>query len=348
MFRTDPLPPVEATQDPRAAWREGRSELLGSLRNRRISTVTGSECGDNTSYSDMRCVRCGADLTPGATRCVRCGASSHSAVASGVLTPPPPYRSEDSPTTFLPDALTGEVTTLPPSVPDDGATRAPGVTSDAAGTGGPLEAGQTFGTRYHIIRALGVGGMGAVYQAWDAELGVAVAIKVIRPEVMADPAAAADVERRFKRELILARQVTHKNVVRIHDLGEINGIKYITMSYVDGEDLATLLKRDGMLPVPAVMRVARSVVSGLREAHQAGVVHRDLKPANIMIERGGDALIIDFGIARSAGGSVGAAAAAATAASALPARLRPTARSTDVTGYGAVLRTIEYMAPEQA
>jgi serine/threonine-protein kinase len=102
---------------------------------------------------------------------------------------------------------------------------------------------------------LGIGGMGAVYQAWDAELGVSVAIKVIRPEVMADASAAAEVERRFKRELLLARQVTHKNVVRIHDLGEIDGIKYITMPYVDGADLSTILRREGRLPVPKVLRI---------------------------------------------------------------------------------------------
>src|SRR5207249_4732566 len=101
--------------------------------------------------------------------------------------------------------------------------------------------GEPFGTRYHIIRVLGSGGMGVVYQAWDAELGVTVALKVIRPEVTADPYTGRDVERRFKRELLLAREVTHNNVVRIHDLGEINGIKYITMSYVDGRDLATIL-----------------------------------------------------------------------------------------------------------
>ena len=110
---------------------------------------------------------------------------------------------------------------------------------------GPLSPGQPFGPRYHIIRLLGIGGMGAVYQAWDAELGVAVAIKVIRPEVAADPAAAAMLERRFKQELLLARQVTHKNVVRIHDLGEIDGIKYITMPYIEGEDLATILRAPG-------------------------------------------------------------------------------------------------------
>src|ERR1044071_2392825 len=148
--------------------------------------------------------------------------------------------------------------------------------------GGPLKPGQTFGPRYHIIRLLGAGGMGAVYHAWDTELGVSVAIKVIRPEIMANPSAGADVERRFKRELLLARQVTHKNVVRIHDLGEIDRIKYITMTYVDGLDLATILKVEGRLKVPRVLRIARSIASGLVAAHTAGVVHRDLKPANIM------------------------------------------------------------------
>jgi serine/threonine protein kinase len=119
--------------------------------------------------------------------------------------------------------------------------------SDGAG---PLRAGQTFGSRYHIIRLLGVGGMGAVYQAHDAELGEIVALKVIRPEVMANPAAARAIETRFKRELVLARQVTHENVVRIHDLGEIDGIKYITMEYVEGTELAVLLERVGTLSVP--------------------------------------------------------------------------------------------------
>ncbi len=150
---------------------------------------------------------------------------------------------------------------------------------------GPLGIGEPFGTRYHIIRLLGIGGMGAVYQAWDDELGVAVAIKVIRPEVLEDPSVAAEIERRFKRELLLARQVTHKNVVRIHDLGEIGGIKYITMPYLDGSDLAALQRSGGKLPIPRIMRIARSVISGLVEAHKAGVVHRDLKPANIMIGR---------------------------------------------------------------
>src|SRR5580765_2632495 len=108
-------------------------------------------------------------------------------------------------------------------------------------------------------------------------------------------------ERRFKRELVLARQVTHKNVVRIHDMGEIDGIKYITMPYVEGADLSSVLREQGRLPIPKTLRIVRSVVSGLAAAHAAGVVHRDLKPANIMIDASDDAVIMDFGIARSTG-----------------------------------------------
>jgi serine/threonine protein kinase len=160
-----------------------------------------------------------------------------------------------------------------------------------------LTIGSRFG-RYTIGRQLGIGGMGTVYQAWDAELELIVALKVIRPEVLRDRVDGQEIERRFKRELLLARQVTHKNVVRIHDLGEIDGIKYITMSYVEGTDLATLIKHEGRLPVAKALRIIRAVVSGLVAAHAAGVVHRDLKPANIMIDADGEALIMDFGIAR--------------------------------------------------
>jgi eukaryotic-like serine/threonine-protein kinase len=314
----------------------------------------------------MICPRCGSEVSAASARCARCAAPLGQTVATGLLTPPPPSGPGEAPTS-LGDALTslGEPATSPISGaagvdedrtinlahtprPDSGdaATVAPGAEPvPSPSDGGPLSPGQAFGSRYHIIRALGVGGMGAVYQAWDAELGVAVAIKVIRPEVMADPAAAAEVGRRFKRELLLARQVTHKNVVRIHDLGEIDGIKYITMSYVEGADLSTLLRREGTLLVPTVMRIARAVVSGLVEAHKAGVVHRDLKPANIMIDRDGDALIMDFGIARSSGGPK---ASPDADAGRLPVGVRRTAVTSEATRYGAVMGTVEYMAPEQA
>jgi serine/threonine protein kinase/tetratricopeptide (TPR) repeat protein len=252
--------------------------------------------------------------------------------------------------TTIADAQTatpGAETTIPGVSSGSSQGEAPTVLPGGVGAsseGGPLEVGSAFGARYHIIRLLGIGGMGAVYQAWDAELGVAVAIKVIRPEVMADPTAAAEVERRFKRELLLARQVTHKNVVRIHDIGEMLGIKYITMPYVDGADLATVSRNEGRLPIPKILRIARGIVSGLVAAHTASVVHRDLKPANIMIGADDEAMIMDFGIALSSG----APSTAATVVEGLPKHFARSAAKFSTTMAGAVVGTVEYMAPEQA
>jgi serine/threonine protein kinase len=239
-------------------------------------------------------------------------------------------------------ATTGAVVSRPISRPADST--------------GPLGVGQQFSARYIIVKLLGIGGMGAVYQAWDGELSVMVALKVIRPEVTRDPAAARDIERRFKQELLLARQVTHKNVVRIHDLGEIDGIKYITMPYLEGEDLASVLKQAGRLPVTRVMSIARQIATGMLAAHEAGVVHRDLKPANVMIakEQAKDqpkdqAIIMDFGIARTSGGPSPAAVSPAQLKAALDdgaTRIAPTTPAGTVAG--AIVGTVEYMAPEQA
>jgi serine/threonine protein kinase len=210
---------------------------------------------------------------------------------------------------------------------------------------GPLSVGQQFG-RYVIIRLLGLSGMGAVYQAWDEELEVAVAVKVIRPEVTADRRSPR-ISSAASREL-LARQVTHKNVVRIHDLGELEGIKYITMSYVHGTDLATTLQREGRLVVPRVLKILRGVVSGLVAAHEAGVVHRDLKPANIMVEEKSDEpLIMDFGIARSAAAPAGQPGPVPADGSTDFSALTPSALA-NATMAGAVVGTLGYMAPEQA
>ena len=209
---------------------------------------------------------------------------------------------------------------------------------------GPLHPGQDFGSRYRIIRLLGLGGMGAVYQARDKELDLVVAIKVIRPEAAADPAMEAELEARFKRELLLAREVSHKNVVRIHDLGEIEGIKYITMSFIEGEELRVLMKKRGRLPVPEVLTIMRSVVAGLGAAHDAGVVHRDLKPANIMVDaQSGEGIIMDFGIARSTSGQSDAPVPGGRVGKADFA-----SGKLGHTQAGAIVGTITYMSPEQS
>ena len=224
-----------------------------------------------------------------------------------------------------------------PTMSPTGVVTSMGATPVRFGDGG-FRAGDQVGPRYTIIKLLGTGGMGAVYQAFDHELGVGVAIKVIRPAAQSDATAARDLELRFKRELVLARQITHKYVVRIHDIGEVDGIKYLTMPFIEGETLADLLRREGRLPVPRVVAIARQVAQGLAAAHDKGIVHRDLKPENIMIEapspvasaaqglseRGGDALIMDFGIARTV------------------------EHGSTQTVAGSVIGTLEYMAPEQA
>jgi tetratricopeptide (TPR) repeat protein len=305
----------------------------------------------------MVCPRCGQSLSALAGLCPACGAG----VAVGVLTPPPSDQTgattlfpDEAPTgvsvmdpvTELPpvDALRGFASKEAPTIVPGAAQKRPAVGIPAV-QGGPLAVGENFGNRYHISRLLGTGGMGAVYEAWDAELGVKVAIKVIRPEITADPTAAADMERRFKRELVLARQVTHKNVVRIHDLGEIDGIKYITMPYVEGADLATVLAEQGRLPIAKTLRIIRSVVSGLAAAHAADVVHRDLKPANIMIDANDDALIMDFGIALSTGMPIGSRLPGEMT---LAGNLKLAMAKPQATISGAVVGTLAYMAPEQA
>ncbi len=217
----------------------------------------------------MDCARCGHSSGGDSTRCERCGASLAPAGAPGSgLSAEPSSEAGPAASTILLDSA---------STPSAGRAGVPGVATTSGATNfgdprlfgqGPLAVGQPFGPRYQILRVLGVGGMGAVYQAWDAALGVAVALKVIRTD---HRQVTAEIEQRFKNELLLARQVTHKSVVRIHDLGEIDGIKYITMPYVDGQDLATLLRAKGTLPLATTLQVARQMADGLQAAHEAGV-----------------------------------------------------------------------------
>src|SRR5581483_1815639 len=158
-----------------------------------------------------------------------------------------------------------------------------------------LQIGAVLGNRYEILQLLGEGGMGAVYKARDIELDRMVALKVIRPELAGNPA----ILQRFKQELILARQVTHRNVIRIYDLGEAEGIKFITMEFVDGDDLRSLLLQRERLTPPEAVAIIEQVCLALEAAHREGVIHRDLKPQNIMRDRQGRIVVMDFGLARS-------------------------------------------------
>jgi eukaryotic-like serine/threonine-protein kinase len=137
--------------------------------------------------------------------------------------------------------------------------------------------------------------MGIVYKAHDSVTRETVALKVLKPEIAADQTAME----RFKNETRVARKITHKNVCRIYEFAPINGFAYISMEFVEGESLRHVLSRFAGLPLRRSIRVAHQICAGLREAHGQGIVHRDLKSENIMIDRSGDAKIMDFGIARS-------------------------------------------------
>jgi eukaryotic-like serine/threonine-protein kinase len=182
-----------------------------------------------------------------------------------------------------------------------------------------LKAGSIVGGRYEILGLLGVGGMGAVYKANDREVDRVVVLKVIRPELAGNP----EILQRFKQELILARQVTHKNVIRIYDLGEADGVKFISMEYIEGQDLRTGLTERGKFPPAEAAAIVGQVCQALEAAHSEGVVHRDLKPPNIMVDKRGKVTVMDFGIARAM-------------------------ETPGMTQTGALIGTPEYMSPEQA
>jgi serine/threonine protein kinase len=182
-----------------------------------------------------------------------------------------------------------------------------------------LTTGSTFAERYQIIEELGKGGMGKVYKAHDTEIKEKVALKLIKPEIAADKKTIE----RFQNELRFARKISHRNVCRMYDLNKEEGSYYITMEYVPGEDLKSTIRRVGPLGTGKTIFIAKQVCEGLEEAHRLGVVHRDLKPQNIMIDKEGNARIMDFGIARSIVGK-------------------------GITGAGVMIGTPEYMSPEQA
>jgi len=182
-----------------------------------------------------------------------------------------------------------------------------------------FHSGERFGTRYEIVSILGRGGMGTVYRARDLDLGEEVAIKTVRPELVADETF----RERFKDEIRLARRISHRNVVRTHDFGETGGVWYLTMEYVEGITLRELLDTRGRLAPAVALAVGTQLAECLSVAHQVGVIHRDIKPQNLLLDADGVLKVLDFGVARLA------------------------ERSAGLTEAGLIMGTPAYMSPEQ-
>jgi serine/threonine protein kinase len=181
-----------------------------------------------------------------------------------------------------------------------------------------LASGSTLAGRYQIIEELGKGGMGTVYKAHDQEINEEVAIKLLKTEIARDEKTIE----RFRNELKIARSVSHKHVCRMYDIGREDEKYFITMEYVAGEDLKSLIREKEKISESEVLRIAQQMCEGLAGAHELGIVHRDLKPQNIMIDKKGNAKIMDFGIARSVA-------------------------APGVTQTGVIIGTPEYISPEQ-
>jgi serine/threonine protein kinase/Flp pilus assembly protein TadD len=179
--------------------------------------------------------------------------------------------------------------------------------------------GKVFANRYTIIEEIGHGGMGRVYKAIDKFLAITVAIKIIRPEYASNPR----IVEHFKQETILARSISSENVVRVHDLGESEDTKYISMDFVEGQSLRDLIQSSGSLTISTAVKFGQQICSALRAAHKEDIIHRDLKPSNVMIDRTGRARVMDFGLAKSI-------------------------TREDAKGIRAVVGTPEYLSPEQA
>src|SRR5712692_422435 len=240
----------------------------------------------------MECPVCAAQNPAAASQCGRCH------------TPLPGSASEE--------------TLNERGAPEDWSVAGSSKISAAAAESDTLDIGTVLAGRYEILQLIGRGGMGAVYKARDTDLDRIVALKLIRSEFAKNP----QILRRFKQELILARQVTHKNVIRIFDLGQSDGIKFITMDFVEGQDLRQLLLKNGKFAPEQAARIMLQICRALEAAHAEGVIHRDLKPQNIMLDASGRVYVMDFGIARSVD---------------LPG----------MTQTGALIGTPEYMSPEQ-
>ncbi len=222
-----------------------------------------------------KCVSCGTELSGSARFCPACGAPAANTDDVATLD----FATVSSP--------------LPPRPPSKSPSRTSSASAEYLLNEGRFLPGRLVASRYRIIALLGKGGMGEVYRADDLTLGQAVAMKFLPDEAGHDEGLLE----RFRNEVRMARRVSHPNVCRVYDVGEVDGQTFFTMEYVDGEDLASLLRRIGRLPPDKALDIARHLCAGLAAAHAKGVLHRDLKPANIMLDGRGQVVITDFGLA---------------------------------------------------
>src|ERR1700722_18870502 len=256
----------------------------------------------------MFCTSCGAPTSANARFCPACG----SATANGDATPGAAATTHnldggiDTAATLTGKPADFEGATIAPAptprkpssaTPPQRTPKSPyssaGVSSSDPISGGRFVPGQIIADRYRVVALAGRGGMGEVYRAEDLRLGQVVAIKFLPQELSQDAAALA----RFHSEVRIARQVSHPNVCRVFDIGDVDGIAFLSMEYVDGEDLGSVVRRIGRLSPERATAVARQICAGMAAAHEKGVIHRDLKPANVMLDGAGKIRITDFGLA---------------------------------------------------
>src|SRR6201993_2197983 len=293
----------------------------------------------------MFCTTCGQQLPETARFCSKCGGAVDTDPNAAVLGENPDFDANletlapDIPDTPRPAArTTPRPTPRPASTPSRPRSSPPSsplmTTSDPIG-GGRFAPGAIVAERYRIVALLGRGGMGEVYRAKDLKLSQALAIKFL-PEALSKDASALA---RFHSEVRIARHVSHPNVCRVFDIGDADGVPFLTMEYIDGEDLSSLVRRIGRLPQDKAVEGSRQICAGLGAAHERGVVHRDLKPSNVMLDGAGKARITDFGLAGIAANIQGAEVRAGTPAYMAPEQLagKEVTTKSDIFSLGLVM-----------
>src|SRR5712664_2773155 len=285
----------------------------------------------------MRCPSCSSEIPDPSRYCSACG----SLVDSG------------NDATLIDDKVANEGETIAPATPRRTPSHPPPprhsssrissssaalLSSSDAVSGGRVTPGQIIADRYRVVALAGRGGMGEVYRAEDLKLSQIVAIKFLPPSLSQDAGALA----RFHSEVRIARQVSHPNVCRVFDIGDADGVPFLTMEYVDGEDLGSLIRRIGRLSSDKAIEIARQICAGLAAAHERGVIHRDLKPTNLMLDGAGKIRITDFGLASIAASIENADVKAGTPAYMAPEQLegKEVTSKSDLYSLGLVLYEI--------